>query len=105
MDKSLHENLGTHFENMNDLKRYVMNLIYKKAVHNVFSSLQQNLYGIWSSYISENKGRYDDHRLLSTPDDLGMSLRKYIHEQLNLLTETIRSDFNRYYTQVFGAFI
>ena len=102
-DKSVRHNLETYFQNNVDrLKAYVMHLIYQTAIDHVYSSLRQDLRGRWTAYMSENAGRFNDYHLLLTPDDASISLRKYMREQLQRMTDIIHTDFEQYNMRVFG---
>lgn len=103
-DKTLQENIDTRFHDIHSLNEYVMKQIHNTAFHNVFKSVPQNLHGIWLSYSSENRGRFDNYRLLTTTtSDYSKTLRKYIREKLTLITQIIRTDFSRYYNQFWGG--
>ena len=103
-DKSLQENLQTRFDDIDSLNKYVMKQVHDMAFYNVSEMVPFNLRGIWLSYSSENKGRFDNYRLLTTTtNDYSTTLRKYIREKLILVTQIIRTDFSRYYNQFWGG--
>ena len=103
-DKSLQENLQTRFDDIDSLNKYVMKQVHDMAFYNVSEMVPFNLRGIWLSYSSENKGRFDNYRLLTTTtNDYLKTLRQYMKDKLNFVTHTIREDFNRYYHQIWGG--